>query len=358
MGAMSGSSTGDRLLIAMIDRPNATYFLRIQAAAASIDQVRPAFDQILQSLTYTPDGLQWTLPEGWSETAGGAMFRLATLRAPNGTEVFVTSLTPGQEVLANVNRWQGQLGLPPVTENAMPIQRIQVGTQPIIIYDAAKPPAAGPAQGNSPAPGSEPSAAAAPGGADRSPVVGPSGPGPESDLPFGFPTMDPQWQVLPPSMVAAARWQRATSQGDLKLEVFKFPTEATFSSMLGIWVERIGAPAPSEETLAEATTPVTVAGRSGQMVHWPPSQPDPSPQGDQVDSSRTADSSGAAGGSERSNQAGAEAGSPDAAKSVLVARVEIDAHAWYVKLEGSRAAVGDAEPFFRGFLQGLTPAQP
>jgi len=66
----------------------------------------------------------WTLPEGWTREAGN-QFRLATIRAGSDSkapEISVSKL-PGPEsgdqdeyVLVNVNRWRGQVGLPPLSK--------------------------------------------------------------------------------------------------------------------------------------------------------------------------------------------------------------------------------------------------
>ncbi|HJW09593.1 MAG TPA: hypothetical protein VJ483_08170 [Holophagaceae bacterium] len=68
-----------------------------------------------------PGTLQWTLPKGWTE-AGGSGMRFATLKAPGAGEldisVVVLSGPAGGEV-ANVNRWRGQISLPPMDEAAV-----------------------------------------------------------------------------------------------------------------------------------------------------------------------------------------------------------------------------------------------
>lgn len=347
-GAMGPVSAGERLLIAMIDRPENTYFLRIQAAPAAVDAVRADFDQILQSLTFSGGRVAWKLPEGWTESEGGAMFRLATLRAPSGVEVFVTSLTAGQDVLANVNRWQGQLNLPTFAAgDTLPIERIQVGPQEVILYDAASAPSgATSASPNTPANGAANSATNSAGnsaGGAPTSGAGASGPGVTTsgpatgagttgagggasagegrgELPFRFPALAEGWQPLPPSMVASARWERKDERGDLKLEVFKFPTDATFLSMLAIWVERIGAAAPTEETLGTAISAVTVAELPGELVVWPPS---------------------------------AES-LPADGKRVMVVRLVHETHAWYIKLEGTATAVSEFEAGFKTFLNETT----
>ena len=85
-------------------------------------------------------GLTWSLPAGWTERAGNAM-RVATLVPPQGpgkAEVTVVAL-PGDVggELANVNRWRGQLALPPVTEAQLPAARARLrcpaGTA--LVYD-------------------------------------------------------------------------------------------------------------------------------------------------------------------------------------------------------------------------------
>lgn len=68
-----------------------------------------------------PLPVAWTLPKGWVST-GGSGLRAATLKpaADSPVEVSVIALSgaAGGE-LANVNRWRGQIGLPPVDEKTL-----------------------------------------------------------------------------------------------------------------------------------------------------------------------------------------------------------------------------------------------
>lgn len=72
--------------------------------------------------------LKWTLPKGWTQEMVGGM-RFATLRPPApGTidaSVVVLPGTAGGE-LSNVNRWRGQIGLPPIDEAALGRSRQEV----------------------------------------------------------------------------------------------------------------------------------------------------------------------------------------------------------------------------------------
>jgi stage V sporulation protein SpoVS len=63
--------------------------------------------------------VKWTVPEGWKEAASSQSVRAATYEA-NGVEVSVTSF-PGDVggLLANVNRWRGQMGLSAIDEGGL-----------------------------------------------------------------------------------------------------------------------------------------------------------------------------------------------------------------------------------------------
>ncbi len=84
-------------------------------------------------------GLAWTLPPGWQEVPGNGM-RLATFAPPGNlkTEATVVAL-PGDSggELANVNRWRGQIALPPTDEAGMAASRTTLATKagPAAIYD-------------------------------------------------------------------------------------------------------------------------------------------------------------------------------------------------------------------------------
>jgi len=83
-------------------------------------------------------GLKWTLPKGWTDSAGSGM-RFATLKPPvAGVDVSVIVLPgPAGGELANVNRWRGQIGLAPIDEAALAAARKSVKTKAgtVSIYD-------------------------------------------------------------------------------------------------------------------------------------------------------------------------------------------------------------------------------
>ncbi|HEY6098542.1 MAG TPA: hypothetical protein VIW03_03890 [Anaeromyxobacter sp.] len=84
-------------------------------------------------------GLRWTLPAGWTEAQGGAM-RFATLKPPvqgkiDGSVVVLPGPAGGE--LANVNRWRGQIGLPPLDDAGLAAARRVMRTKagPLKVYD-------------------------------------------------------------------------------------------------------------------------------------------------------------------------------------------------------------------------------
>jgi len=88
----------------------------------------------------TPEGgLKWSLPKGWSNLPGGGM-RFATLKAPYEgkleASVVVLPGAAGGE-LANVNRWRGQIALPPMDEAALAKARTTLKTKAgaLNVYD-------------------------------------------------------------------------------------------------------------------------------------------------------------------------------------------------------------------------------
>ncbi|HLO67438.1 MAG TPA: hypothetical protein VK188_10500 [Holophaga sp.] len=83
--------------------------------------------------------LKWTLPKGWTETAGGGM-RFATLNPPGPGKIEVSVVTlPGSAggELANVNRWRGQIGLEPLDDKALAAARKTVKSKagPVALFD-------------------------------------------------------------------------------------------------------------------------------------------------------------------------------------------------------------------------------
>jgi hypothetical protein len=87
-----------------------------------------------------PDqGLRWTLPKGWTAERSGGM-RYATLKpgVPGRLDGSVVVLPgPAGGELPNVNRWRGQIGLPPIDDAALASSRRAVTSRAgtLSVYD-------------------------------------------------------------------------------------------------------------------------------------------------------------------------------------------------------------------------------
>jgi hypothetical protein len=69
--------------------------------------------------------IKWSVPKGWTETPGSGM-RFATLTPPGPGKVELSVVVlPGAAggESANVNRWRGQIGLPPLDDGAIAAAR-------------------------------------------------------------------------------------------------------------------------------------------------------------------------------------------------------------------------------------------
>ncbi len=87
--------------------------------------------------------LKWTTPKGWTELQGSGM-RFATLNppGPGKAEMSVVVLPgPAGGELANVNRWRGQIGLPPMDEAALGAARktVKCKAGTVAVFDFTSP---------------------------------------------------------------------------------------------------------------------------------------------------------------------------------------------------------------------------
>lgn len=97
------------------------WFFKLMGDPVAVEPVRSQFVSFVQAIRFTADAEptpEWTLPDGWTALPGNE-FRFATLRLPQktgaGKALEITVSSAGGDVLANINRWRGQVGLGPIT---------------------------------------------------------------------------------------------------------------------------------------------------------------------------------------------------------------------------------------------------
>ena len=139
--AASEKGEKDRMVVALALRDDATWFFKLNGPVSRIDETEKQWRSFLEKISFDESGKpMWKLPEGWT-TAGQKPMRFATLvvdaNKPS-VEIAVSSLAAGQDLLLNVNRWRGHLGLEPADEADLKdlVTSIQAGEQELKLFDA------------------------------------------------------------------------------------------------------------------------------------------------------------------------------------------------------------------------------
>jgi hypothetical protein len=90
--------------------------------------------------TATGQALVWTAPASWTPKPGSAMRKGSyAISGPEGAGDLSITAFPGDVGgnLANVNRWRGQLQLPPVTDLTDAVQPLAANGLNLLVFDAA-----------------------------------------------------------------------------------------------------------------------------------------------------------------------------------------------------------------------------
>jgi len=166
-GADAAHEHSSRLIGAWLKQDNRTWFFKMIGEASLVDTQRTAFDGFLKSIHFNDavassgpasvepppvmnapasGELTWTAPSSWETKPLGTM-RKASYTVGGQADFSIISF-PGQAGgdLANVNRWRGQVQLPPLTEEQLPAetQSLTSGSLTFTLVDFAGQSKAGP----------------------------------------------------------------------------------------------------------------------------------------------------------------------------------------------------------------------
>jgi hypothetical protein len=117
----------DRTLAAIVPTVPQGWFFKLTGPIDAVGAQETAFKEFLSGIKFADDKPHWTVPEGWQEKPASGL-RYATLVIPaEGSpplELTVMALPNSGEnpvgyILDNVNRWRGQLRLPPITADQL-----------------------------------------------------------------------------------------------------------------------------------------------------------------------------------------------------------------------------------------------
>ncbi|HAY78205.1 MAG TPA: hypothetical protein DCY79_00200 [Planctomycetaceae bacterium] len=112
----------DRMLGAIVPRGARTWFFKLAGPKDAVGAQRESLLRFLGSVRFgsaSPDIPTWVLPTGWRQVPGSSGMRFATIQivgegGPLELSVIplpTTGGSPVEAILANVNRWRGQLQL-------------------------------------------------------------------------------------------------------------------------------------------------------------------------------------------------------------------------------------------------------
>lgn len=125
-------AVASRMLAAIVPHGEMAWFFKLTGPDVATESQTATFESLIKSLHFAdgPSGdPQWTLPSGWTQKPGTAM-RFATLEVEANGETLECSVSqlpradqPWEDyLLANINRWRGQLRLPAITSADLPKQ--------------------------------------------------------------------------------------------------------------------------------------------------------------------------------------------------------------------------------------------
>ena len=114
----------DRMLTVIVPHEHQAWFFKLAGPIDAVDKQAETFESFVKTVSFSESAggkPKWKLPEGWEEKSGGAEMRFATVTIPTDDkplELTISMPLPWmggdpKELQRNVDRWRGQLQLPP-----------------------------------------------------------------------------------------------------------------------------------------------------------------------------------------------------------------------------------------------------
>jgi hypothetical protein len=357
----SGDAT-DRMLTAMFPAGEQAWVFKAVGPIPEVDKHEKEIRDFFAAVTLGEDGkAHWKLPAGWREEPGNPV-RLATIVIPGDKRLEITvNVVPSpnseENLLANVNRWRGQMQLSAIELDQLNqmAHLVKAGEKEILVVDlkgryktgGMTPPFAG---GPFTTSGRPPKSS--------NPVL-PEGHPPIDDentklpagLPAGHPPIDSPMppsdiasasdspKVEAPKFVAPASWKEVPATGIRKADfliadgkqqaevtLIEFPaTEGPMIAdpLLNInrWRREIGMDEVNKDALAGATESITIDGHPATFAAMIPD-------------------------AKKSDQANSGLAS-------LAAMVRDGDQMWFIKMIGSRELVAGRKDEFKTFLKSI-----
>lgn len=319
-GVTDPAARTDRMFAAIVPHGDSAWFFKLVGPEAAVAPHKGEFLALVKSVTFDGDKPKWTAPAGWAEQPASGM-RFATLTVPGEPplEVAVSSLgmpAEGREdyLLANVNRWRGQMGLSPIT-----VDRLHAGgdaddeTVDLPLADGTKATLVS-LKGKSSGGMTPPFAGGGlPPMTDRDLPQARDEPSAAGETPLKY-ELPPGWRELGPEGISVAAFE--TEGG--KVTVTRLAGGNDLLANVNRWRDQVGLPHVDEKQLGETVQSVTLGdGEKADYVAL----------------------------------TGPEGASPR--KAILGVMAKRGDTAWFVKLVGDADAVAREKSRFESFVKSL-----
>jgi hypothetical protein len=243
------------MLAALVPVSEETWTFKVVGPGDRVAQVKDGVLTFLRTVEFKEGEARWVLPAGWTEEKA-SKDRRATLRLGDGQPRLELSIVrlPGMAggVLANVNRWRGQMGFPPLSdaEVAGETERLQIGGQKATFVDL---------EGTQ-----RPSSPPMPGDRDRaSPVPGPGG---QESLRELFVFEAPQSWAENPNPAQGRVFEFRAGQASVSLSILA-DSAGGLSANINRWRGQVGLPPVDDAGARGSIERVTFLGKEGHLAN-------------------------------------------------------------------------------------------
>lgn len=268
----SGPPT-DRMIAAMLRGDESAWFFKTAGPIEQIEPVAERVHEFLGAVGFNEENSRptWEAPDEWTEQ-GESGIRLATLLIPAGNETVEMSVIPlglsgdwDAQVLDNVNRWRGQLGLRSVASldalaGSDEVQQTTVDGRPMVVFDA---------QGHFESSGMSAPFAASAGVPPTDQPAPPERAPEEDDSPLSY-TLPEGWQELPAGGMRLADLRA----GGAEVTAFAFSSQAPAMAdpleNVNRWRREIGMPPTDQQQLDDDAETLTIDGAEATYVELTP----------------------------------------------------------------------------------------
>jgi hypothetical protein len=330
--APAANAEPTRMIAAAVLRDGQAWYFKANGPEATVEKVAEDVHAFIKSLKLPqdqPSVVAWDVPEGWKE-GPERMMREATLVLPEGeppVEVAISKLTvQGEEteyLLANINRWRGQLGLEPVKEldEAAGVKVVELDGGKAWVFDGVGEMAAGAMMPSMPGANAPFAGGSTPPAAPSTPSTAAPAPIPPATPQLTFTSPD-NWKEGPRGSMGSRSFVVGEAADGVIVKMSDFPPVGMMADPLANinrWRGQLGATPAEEGKLDDVSEPITIAEVEGRLT---------------------------------------DITSPDGSQKMLAAMVQKYGKVWFFQMLGPAKGVEAAREDFTKWLAGVKIESP